>query len=513
MLELNTKTFTEGGIAHEANYSEQYQLTKLASDMYQLYSFADRNAELCNTKEALKRLASLRGGRSLDKALSNHVINMDTFSTITVTASATALTKTASAEDQSEEPWKVVAMNGVEYFVSTKEEEEQEPAKKVTAAANTKHVYTVQIQAHNVSEIAKIAGFAEEKLQAIPATTQVPTQNSIVFDVATEGTPEDAKASIQKEVEGGGIFLQDKAYNVFNDGCPCGCGKVVQSPLTQEQVKPVTVPAGKYVLITVESPKCAIASSVETLKKYADAHYETYKIADSNGSDVFVKEADNTTFGDALTALSKVADEVLSKIADNYKCVQDQNGKNVLLNEETKEAYPIHETGKEEHDTELTVTAEDEKREPIASDGYVAIYKINYGINDEVETSLTDEPLEIHYEVSDEDDEEVKAYFEYNGNKYYLENFIRWNYPEASLSKNNGLINKQSDYHKVAEDEKEQAYDEKDSADTNAKGDDNVKKWKGLREDQSGKFVVYITETEEHIFDNLESAVTFLTKK
>lgn len=73
------------------------------------------------------------------------------------------------------------------------------------------------------------------------------------------------------------------------------------------------------------------------------------------------------------------------------------------------------------------VTAENNNREPIASNGYVAIYKINYGINDEVETSLTDEPLEIQYDLDENDDSQ--PYFEYAGKKYYLNEFIRWNYP------------------------------------------------------------------------------------
>ena len=34
-----------------------------------------------------------------------------------------------------------------------------------------------------------------------------------------------------------------------------------------------------------------------------------------------------------------------------------------------------------------------------------------------------------------------------------------------------------------------------------------------MREDPAtGKYVVYITETEEHIYDNLDDAVSFMTR-
>ena len=430
MIEINTKTFTEGGLARKANYSEQYQLTKLAKDMYQIYNFADKNAEICNAKDTLKRLASIRGGRSLDKSLSKHVLDMEDFSTITITASAISLQKTASTEQENEEPWKIVAVNGAEYFISTKEPEDQEePVKKATASSNVKHVYTVKIQAHNISEIAKIASFAEEKLHAIANTTQIPTQDSIIVDVATEQTPEDAKASIQKEVEGNGIYLQDDAYQVFNDSCPCGCGKKIEvQPQTMQQPIKKEIPEGSFILITPESPKQSVASSVDTLKKYADSHYETYSIVDSTGNSVFAKEADNTTFADALSALATVADEVLAKTATDAVIIK-QDG---------------------------TVGAPGSAIQP----------------GDQVVDPDKNSVITVQDKASEESELKTKA-----------------------------------------ADEPTPVFDEKNPEDTNAKGDDDVKKWKGLREDQSGKFVVYITETEEHIFDNLEAAVDYLTKK
>lgn len=51
---------------------------------------------------------------------------------------------------------------------------------------------------------------------------------------------------------------------------------------------------------------------------------------------------------------------------------------------------------------------------------------------------------------------------------------------------------------------------------TNTKQDDesDVKKWKGMKEDpKTGKFIVYITESEEFVFDSAEQAIDFMVSK
>lgn len=41
--------------------------------------------------------------------------------------------------------------------------------------------------------------------------------------------------------------------------------------------------------------------------------------------------------------------------------------------------------------------------------------------------------------------------------------------------------------------------------------DGDVKKWKGMKEDpKTGKFIVYITESEEFVFDSPDEAIDFM---
>lgn len=44
--------------------------------------------------------------------------------------------------------------------------------------------------------------------------------------------------------------------------------------------------------------------------------------------------------------------------------------------------------------------------------------------------------------------------------------------------------------------------------------DSDIKKWKGMKEDpKTGKFIVYITESEEFVFDSAEQAIDFMVSK
>ena len=48
---------------------------------------------------------------------------------------------------------------------------------------------------------------------------------------------------------------------------------------------------------------------------------------------------------------------------------------------------------------------------------------------------------------------------------------------------------------------------------TNFSEDDKSKRWKGIKQDsRSGKFIVYITESSEHLFDDIDSAVDYMVQ-
>lgn len=48
---------------------------------------------------------------------------------------------------------------------------------------------------------------------------------------------------------------------------------------------------------------------------------------------------------------------------------------------------------------------------------------------------------------------------------------------------------------------------------TNFSEDDKNKRWKGIKQDaRSGKFIVYITESSERLFDDIDSAVDYMVK-
>lgn len=450
------KEFFKFKDTHEvkADYTPQYQLTKLANDRYQVYDFSENKAQIHSAKNALKALASIRGGRCLDKALTSKVLAMDNFETITVAASATKLCKKAGYKTD-REPWKVVAVNDVEYFVSAEDDAEQEAVKKVTASLHkTKHTYTVHIAAHNVREIAKIAACAEQVMQAVPGTTQIPTQEEISFDMQTEELPQEAQVNIQKALEQEGVYLPDNQVSVHNDMCPCGCGaNVYNEPVVQapEQAAPVSVPeavipGGEFVLIPVASTKQIFASSVSTLKKYAANKFANYKIYDSkkqvvasvvDGEEAHLDpksasfEEELNAFLDKQMALSTTA-EVLDQRGNVKPEGADVQQGDTIVNEQTGVATKVNE-----------VKAEDEQP------GLVA-------------------------EGADEPEQGAEA-------------------PEQAAPAG-------------------QPVQDNMPAEGDKKGDD-VKRWKGMKQDEdSGKYIVYVTESTEKIFDNAEEAINFMTR-
>lgn len=446
MLEKDFFKFEDQQLETKADYTPKYQLTKVASDKYQFYSFEENKASLCTTRGALRLLASLRSGKCLDQNLSKKVIAMNNFDTITVAGSALKLGKIASGDKTGHEPWKLVAVNNVEYFVKADEDvEEKEVAKKVTASAHpTTHTYTIKIKAHNIREIAKIAECAESTLDAIPGTTQVPNQETISFDVNTQELPQEAQTNIEKALEHENVFLPKENVGVYNDCCPCGCGKAVhQETQIPEQVVP-DVQDGMFVLVPLNSIKQSIASKVATLKSYASKHFSNYKIYDS-------------------------AKKVVATIVDGKE--QGLDPKSPTFGEELT-AFLEKQRG-------LETTAEDQSK-IVGIDGRVK----NPG--EDVQQGDT---------VISPDGKATKV-TEVNASED--ENNLVVEAAPENVQENTKAPEKEINKGETTSEQKEGT---------------EVKRWKGMKEDQdSGKFIVYITESEERVFDDAQSAIDFMTR-
>lgn len=445
MLEKEFFRFEDTNNEVKADYSPKYQLTKVASDKYQFYSFEENTASLCNTKGALKLLASLRGGKCLDKDLSQKVMAMGNFDTITVAGSALKLGKIASGDKTGHEPWKLVAVNNVEYFVKADEDAEEPVAKKVTASAYpTTHTYTIKIKAHNVREIAKIAECAEQTLGAIPGTTQVPNQETIYFDVNTQELPQEAQTNIEKALEHENVFLPKENVGVYNDCCPCGCGMAVH-PESQMQEQVISdVPDGLFVLVPLNTNKQSIASNVSTLKAYASKHFSNYKIYDSAKKVVATVvdgeeqglDPKSATFGEELTAFLE-KQRGLETIAEDQSKIVGNDGRVKNPGEDVQQGDTV-----------------------ISPDGKAT--KVT-------EVNAAEDENNLVVEAAPENvQENAKA-------------------PEKEINK--------------------------DETTSEQKEGTEVKRWKGMKEDQdSGKFIVYITESEERVFDDAQSAIDFMTR-
>lgn len=417
MLDLEYKKF-EPRVEKEADYTPEYQITKLADDTYQIYSFSERSASIKNSNSTLKAIASLRGGSYLDAHLANAVLDMDKFSSITVTADALAITKTAAVSSD-EEPWELVSLNGNEYFIKStaaKEVKELEEKESVKKTAAVKHTYLVKVQTHNITELAKIASFAEDTLCAKPNSFETTGPTVAVFEVATPESSEMCQQEIIKKLIESNIILPDTNVQVFKDNCPCGCGKEPCAsfvPVDAIEEKPQG-----YVLTTLESPKIVTASKKETLEAYAAAHYKDYIIKSADGAVVNKKEAsaqevDETSFAKILS----------DHLIDNYKKAH--------INKKAEDQVLVDTT--------------------------------------------TGQVLKPGEEPQD-------------GKEYD--------------------VAKVTDLNAVAAEEPNDAQTSQED-----EGSD-VRRWKGLKQDEdTGKFVVYITEQEERVFDTAEEALSFMMRE
>lgn len=474
--EIQYKKF-EPVVEREVDYTPHYQLTRLAEQNYQLYSHEAREANTYNLAGTLKALADLRGGKMLSSELIKKVASMDQFESITVSGSAIALKKKASAEEDSNDPWKVVAINGVEYFVKADEDtEEKESHVTKTAALHTpEHTYIVRIAAHNLNELNKIAtaGLGADVCPDLGT-------NAITIVIQSPKQEAEVQNDMSKALEAMNVFLPKENVEVFHDNCPCcqknqhcippqqftedNKGINTENPSADNATHPIIpeqpkLNQGELMVVTPESPKVSVASSKETLMVYANAHYKNFSIFDTNKKVIAevkngVEVTDNTTFGESLDAF-------LMREAAN--------------------------------DPDLKVKAEDmnEKIEYTDQEGNVTQNPVVGGKTVKRNQDGTSEISETRSVGAsfDLDDAISKAAAEM----------------PAFMEKEQDDLNKKLEEHRDP--------NEKPTSETKALNDDNVKRWKGMREDPaSHKFVVYITETEEHIFDSIEPAVAFLTR-
>jgi len=447
MLEFEQNVKFEENLEKEASYTPYYQITRLASDAYQIYSHETKLAEIQNSKNTLKTIASLRGGSYLNAELTKAVTELAPFSSIIVTENAVSLSKKASA-DSNREPWQLVSVNGVEYFIKAEGEDTEEQKKEasedaaLTKTASAKpQTYTISIEAHNVAEIAKIAEYAVEEMGADPKSFSCPMQKKIVFDINSVNPMEQIHQDAHKFLGNHNIYVPDQNVNVCNEagevccGCPA-CQKAVEDKKVEQAPTAVQGPAGKvsYTLTSPDSPKVSHASTAETLKEYAEAHYSNYTITASDGTVMHHVASELKSFSEQLN-------DFLMKSAE----------KAVVLDKNTQEEIP------------------------------------------EGDPRRTDDSAKEVIKVQEDLDPSLAAAAAPAGVPQQVPPMPAKEQPKEEVQRDPA---------------------EKNPQDTAATGDDDVKRWKGMREDpSSGKYIVYITETEEHIFDNPNDAIDYLVRK
>lgn len=453
MLEFEQNIKFEENLEKEASYTPYYQITRLASDAYQIYSHETKLAEIQNSKNTLKTIASLRGGSYLNAELTKAVTELAPFSSIIVTENAVSLNKTAAAAT-GKEPWQLVSVNGVEYFIKAEGEQSEEEEQKKEASADvalTKtaaakpQTYTISIEAHNVAEIAKIAEHAVEEMGADPASFGCPMQKKIVFDIQSANPMHQVHQDVHNFLGKHNIYVPDANVKEVDQAgamcCNCPACQHAACDHDQKVQAPTAVqgPKGEvmYTLTSPETQHVSHAKLAETLKTYADAHYSNYTITDNNGQVIHHVASELTSFSDELS------DFLLKSYAAEH-------------NEVEKEAAVIGPDGKTKEmgaKPEVGDTVVDE-------DGTATEVK--------VKAAAGEAPAQVPPMPANEQ-------------------------PKEQVQRDPA---------------------EKNPQDTAATGDDDVKRWKGMREDpSSGKYIVYITETEEHIFDNPNDAIDYLVRK
>lgn len=473
--ELNTIKF-EQNVSKKADYTPVFQLTKVSDDSFHLYSFETKSSENYNAKGMLKAIASLRGGSYLSADLTKQINSLGAYESVTITKDALRVTKSASIDTQDKEPWKLVAVNGVEYFVKADCEEDEDDVNKQASddsgiaktASASLHNYTVRINAHNVTEIAKIAGFAEESMGAQYGSFETnPADASISFIVASPDAGYQVQDSIHKALENGKIFLPQDNVVVADEqgalcghhhGCPCCGGNPHQDAeyhRNHDGMASMKMPGN--VVIYADKP--------ETLKEYADAHAGDMQAQSSE----FTGSYQMTGPGDANTAFQH--DNGETQKMDTFASILDSflhRTASVGFEKAAEEYNPLvkeKNTGAIKN-VEDPATQEEVKNNPDNYQGMVA----------EGAPAVPAAPAPA---VSNPADQPVKMEEQPSGEGYKVKD-----------------------------------PNEKPADETKQQGDDGVKRWKGMREDpKTGKYIVYITENEQHIYDNLNDAMNFMVRK
>lgn len=475
MLDELNKIKFESNVEKQADLTPMYQLTKMASDTYHLYSFEAKDGKTYNTKGLLKTIASLRGGSYMSAQLTKHLNEMGNYDSVTITADSLKLSKSASAEHQDHEPWKLVAVNGVEYFVKAEaddedvvEKEASDASKIAKTASVSSHNYTVCIKAHNIAEIAKIANFAEETMGAQKGSFETnPTTASISFVVASPDAGYQVQDGIHKALENGKIFLPQDNVVVADEsgalcghhhGCPC-CGGNPHQDMEYHRdhhgMHGMQMP-GTQVMIYADKP--------ETLQEFAAAHEGDMEAKSSEFTGSYQMEGP----GDANTSFQHDNGETLKM--DTFASILDSflhKSASVGFDKAAADLV-MDKTTKEIKDLDDPAAQELVKSNP---EGYEGL-------------GATAEPGAVP------------------------------NAPQAPAPSNPADQPVRMEEKPEGQGTKVNDPNEKQPQDTKQRGDDGVKRWKGMREDpKTGKYVVYITETEQHIYDNLDDAMNFMVRK
>lgn len=469
MLEFEQNIKFEENLEKEASYTPYYQITRLASDAYQIYSHETKLAEIQNSKNTLKTIASLRGGSYLNAELSKAVTELAPFSSIIVTENAVSLSKKASA-DSNKEPWQLVSVNGVEYFIKAEGEDTEEQKKEasedaaLTKTASAKpQTYTISIEAHNVAEIAKIAEHAVEDIGADPASFGCPMQKKIVFDIKSANPMHQVHQDVHDFLGKYNIYVPDRnVKEVDQAGAMCCSCPACQHPAchqpacdNEQKVQAPTAvqgPKGEvmYTLTSPETQHVAHAKLADTLKTYADAHYSNYTITDNNGQVIHHVASELTSFSDELS------DFLLKSYAAEHPSIEKKAGKAVVLDKATGEEIPEGDPRRQDSSEKEVITNTADLDDSLAAAAAPAAVPAAHA------------PTQVP--------------------------------PVPAKEK--------------PKDQVQRDPAEKNPQDTAATGDGDVKRWKGMREDpSSGKYIVYITETEEHIFEKPNDAIDFLVRK
>jgi hypothetical protein len=221
-------------------------------------------------------------------------------------------------------------------------------------------------------------------------------------------------------------------------------------------------------LISPETEKQAYAGSLATLSVYASAHYKTYSI-----------------LNDKNEIIANVISGVEQAPANDHNNAEDADNFASCL---TKF---------------LDSSAKNSAKEAVAS-------KVNIIKPDGTVKEATEEPA-VGDKLVDEETGTVTSVKEVKGET--IDECIHRLALETTAipTETDEEIREREQEGLQKQDVSEAKSTEKDSVVSDS---GEVTRWKGMQEDpKTGKYIVYITEREEHVFDSSDSAVDFLKRK